>query len=89
MHIDNAELDRLLLNIHKHERSPPPPVQPKRSRIEQSAAVPSLQPAPQHDGIAKNRVFDDIRLLVEHLLLQPRDQHRLFPPTCASCISVT
>jgi hypothetical protein len=75
MHIDIVDLDCRLLNIHKSKHSPPPS-QLKRGRSGQPLAVPSLLPAPPHEGLMKDRVLGDVRLLVEHLLLQPRDQHR-------------
>ena len=75
IHIDTAELDRRLLSIHKSNHSLPPP-QLKRGRSGQPLAVQSLQPAPPHEGLMRDRVLSDVRLLVEHLLLQPRDQHR-------------
>jgi hypothetical protein len=74
MFIDSTELHCRLLKIHIDELLPPPSLNPKRGRRE--STVPLPQPAPQHEGLVKNRVFDDVRLLVEHLLLQPRDQHR-------------
>ena len=75
IHIDTAELDRRLHSIHKSNHSLPPP-QLKRGRSGQPLAVQSLQPAPPHEGLMRDRVLSDVRLLVEHLLLQPRDQHR-------------
>jgi hypothetical protein len=74
MHMDKAALDRALLKIHKDCHSPPPSSLVKRSR--RGDAPTSLQLVPQHDSCMTDRVFDDLRQLVEHLLLQPRDQHR-------------
>ncbi len=74
--MDKAALDRVLLKIHKERHSPPPSPHIKRSRRGEAPCALALQLAPQPDSMMMDRVFDDSRLLVEHLLLQPRDQHR-------------
>jgi hypothetical protein len=76
MHIDKAQLDHILLKIHKDLHSPPPPPSIKRSRRGDAFAAAFPEPALQPESWIMQRVFDDSRLLVEHLLLQPRDQHR-------------
>jgi hypothetical protein len=76
MHMDKAALDHILLKIHKNRHSPPPSPHIKRSRRSEAPAVAAQQPAPQPDSLMMDRVHDDMRQLVEHLLLQPRDQHR-------------